>query len=306
MIGVYIMTKRYKVLVICGGGIFGAIPAHFLSMLPPEEQTLSKIDLLAGCSIGGILAASYATGKSFTTVDNMFQKQAPDCFKKRLMAVFNPVACPTYQNSSIDNVLDELIGDNLMGDVRNIYPDLDLIIPSLNITDDSYKVFDNITGQDDHIKLSTIAGITSAAPSYFSGRELDGKCYVDGGMIEVAPLLTATTALKGKRGVPFEDMDVLMLGTGRDIDEKPLTVSRYNGLTLLGMATDVIVPYVTLSNEMSTRYWGEHIGYGHFEYFNPCTVNGAMDDTSQIKDLVEKANKYEELFLASWYKWLNK
>lgn len=300
------MAKRYKVLVICGGGIFGAIPAHFLSMLPPEEQTLSKIDLLAGCSIGGILAASYATGKSFTTVDTKFQELASKCFEKRWMAVFNPLACPTYLNSSIDAVLDEMIGDKVMGDVRNIYPNLDLVIPALNVTDDSYKVFDNITGADDHIQLSTIAGITSAAPSYFSGRELNGKCYVDGGMIEVAPLLTATTALKGKRGVPFEDMDVLMLGVGRDIDENPLTVSRYNGLTLLGMATDVIVPYVTLSNEMATRYWGEHIGYGHFDYFNPCVTNGAMDDTSQIQDLVTQTDKYKDLFLDSWYKWLTK
>lgn len=29
------MSKRYKILIIAGGGVFGCIPAHFLSMLPP-------------------------------------------------------------------------------------------------------------------------------------------------------------------------------------------------------------------------------------------------------------------------------
>lgn len=33
---------------------------------------------------------------------------------------------------------------------------------------------------------------------------------------------------------------------------------------------------------MATRYWGRHIGYGSFTYFNPCLTNGVLDDVSQI------------------------
>ena len=71
---------------------------------------------------------------------------------------------------------------------------------------------------------------------------------IDGGLIEVAPLLTATTALKSKRGTPFKDMDVLMIGVGTEIDREKLTSEKYNGLSILGLATDVIVPYVTEAN----------------------------------------------------------
>lgn len=184
--------------------------------------------MIAGCSIGGILAAAYAAGNSFKRVDDIFISRASDCFKKRFCAHINPLACPTYRNDSIDKVLKDIIGDRKLGEVREVFPQLDVIIPALNITDDSYKVFDNITGQDDDVSLTAIAGYTSAAPSYFSGRDFKGKCFVDGGMIEVAPLLTATTALKAKRFVHFRDMDVLMIGTGRDIDENPLTLERYN------------------------------------------------------------------------------
>ena len=35
--------KRTKILIIAGGGIFGCIPAHFLSMLPSDKQTMNGI-----------------------------------------------------------------------------------------------------------------------------------------------------------------------------------------------------------------------------------------------------------------------
>lgn len=297
------MNKKYKVLIIAGGGVYGCVPAHFLAMLPKVQQTLEGVDLLAGCSIGGILAAAYAAGKDFEFIDKTFQARAKDCFKKRLVSVINPLAQPKYDNDSIDAVLEEMMGSATLGDVRRVYPKLDLVIPALNLTDDEYKVFDNINHLDDALPLAKIAGYTSAAPSYYGGREYQGRCIVDGGMIEVAPLLTATTALKGKRGVHFEDMDVLMIGTGHDIDEKPLTLDRYNGLCMLGIATEVVVPYVTLSNEMATRYWGANMGFNSFNYFNPCIIDGALDKVSAIPETVKQCDSYKEQFIEAWNKW---
>ena len=298
--------KRYKVLIIAGGGVFGAIPAHFLASLPTTKQHLHNVDLIAGCSIGGILTAAYASGQQFSYTYDKLLELMPQFFDRRIIARLNPLASPTYDSSSVAAALKSLLGNNTLGSVRSYYPDLDVIIPTLNVTDDAYKVYDNITDQDASTKLATIAQMTSAAPSYYSGVAHKGKCYVDGGLIEVAPLLTATTALKAKRKVPFSKMDVLMIGTGRDVAEKELTPSAYNGLTLLGLATDVIVPYVTLSNEMATRYWGENIGYGYFNYYNPCTNNGVMDDTDQVPIVVEQAKQHEEAFKATWNEWLNK
>lgn len=297
--------KRKKVLIICGGGVYGVIPAAFMSMLPKEKQTLKDVDLLSGCSIGGMLAAVYATGRDFTGVLEDFQKYASQCFTKRFVARINPIACPTYDSESLNRVLINMLGNWKMGEVKkDAYPDLDVVIPALNLTDDAYKVFDNITDRDSNMLLRTIAAMTSAAPSYFSGVPMGGKCYVDGGIIEVAPLLTATTALKGKRGVPFADMDVLMLGTGKDIDKKPITPERYDGFNLLDVALNVVVPYVTLSNEMATRYWGKNMGYHSFEYFNPCVTDGTLDDITKIPQAVASTEVYREQFLAAWDQWL--
>ena len=303
------MRKRYKrktkVLVIVGGGIYGCIPAQFLAYLPKEEQNLNKIDAVSGCSIGGILTAAYATGKSFSEVNDLFLQYADKCFTKRTTAYVNPLTCPTYDTEAIDDVLDKIMGTQHLGDTRAIYPNTDIIIPTLNITDDRYKVFDNITHQDDQILLSELAGITSAAPTYFEGRKYQGKCHIDGGLIEVAPLLTAVTALRAKRGIRFEDMDVLMIGTGKDITAKPLSAADYNGLTLLGMATKVIVPYVTLSNELASTFWGNNMGFNSFVYFNPCTNDGDLANVDAIPDMHKQCEAHKEEFLKIWKQWMN-
>lgn len=296
--------RKTKVLIIVGGGIYGCVPAQFLSYLPEKEQNLDRIDALAGCSIGGILAAAYATGLSFSSVNTLFIKNADKCFIKRNLALFNPLACPTYDTTEIDKVLDYILGEHTLGETREIYPNTDIIIPTLNITDDKYKVFDNIDHQDDDIKLKLLAGITSAAPTYFEGREYKGKCLIDGGLIEVAPLLTATTALKAKRGIPFKDMDVLMIGTGKDISDKPLNTDDYNGLLLPGMALKVIVPYVTLSNELASTFWGNNMGFHSFTYFNPCVNDGDLANVDAIPDMHKQCEVHKEEFISTWNKWI--
>ena len=297
---------RYKVLVICGGGIFGCIPAHFLGMLPTDRQGLDGINAISGCSIGGILAAAYAIGLPFCHIDRVFQERAKECFTKRWAARLNPLACPTYRSDTLDAVIREMLGDTRMYEVRRSYPGLSLIVPALDLTADELLVFDNIRGLHEDVPLRDVAAFTSAAPSYFSGREYNGHAVVDGGLIDVSPLHTTVTSIKRNLRVPFLNMDVLMLGTGRDIDEKPLTPKRYNGLGLLGLATDVLVPYATLGNEIATREWGEALGLGSFTYFNPCQTNGRLDDVSLIPSLIEQTEQYRADFLRTWDEWLSR
>ncbi len=301
------MDKKVKVLIIVGGGIYGCIPAHFLSMLPtPEEgRALDGVDCLAGCSIGGILALAYASGGDLKSIDKIFQDRSKDCFCKRTIAKINPLANPTYRGDKLDEVLEDILSDYKVQDIRSFYPNLDVVVPALNITDDKYKVFNNIAEDDQNVLLKDIAAFTSAAPSYFPGRKFKGKCLIDGGLIEVAPLLTTVTALKSLRGIEFKDMDILMLGTGKDISDKPITYEKYESMTLLDLATDVILPYVTFSNELATVYWGNHMGFNSFTYFNPCKHNGDLADVDAVSKCIKQCNRYRLDFLSAWNSWLN-
>lgn len=297
--------KRCRILVLCGGGCAGVLGTHFLSMLPEEQQNLNKIDVLSGCSIGGILASAYAIGQKFSTIDDVFQKRAKECFTKRYTSKLNPLSCPTYRTDTIDAVMYDMMGDETVGDIKKHYPNLTYIVPTIDLTDDKYVVVENITGKYDAVKLKDVSGWTSAAPTYYAARNVNGHAYIDAGLVDVCSLITATTEIKKKFGIPFSEMQVFMIGTGRDTDNGKLTEKYYNSLSLIGVAKEVVIPYVTRGNELFTRHLGMNIGYNYFEYFNPIVTGVALDNVAEIPTLVKEADKHKSEFLKEYNYWLS-
>lgn len=296
--------KRLRILALNGGGAMGSIESHFLSMLPSEEQTLDKVDLLIGASIGGVLAASYATGKSFTEVDETFQRRAKECFIKRFAAKINPLACPTYQSEALEGVVRDMVGDMTLGDVSKVYPKLRLVIPAVNISDDVYVQFSNFTHEYDDVPLWKLAMMTSAAPTYYAGQEFNGACYVDAGIIECDPLLSAVTLAKRYMGVPFVNQKVLMLGSGMDRDPAPMPTKRYNGFNLIDVAKEVLSEYTCLSNKLFVKSVADGLGLGYFNFWNPVNVEGKLADWKSIPKWVAEADKHSAEFLKAWYEWI--
>ena len=296
--------KRLKVLVICGGGVFGAIPAHFLSMLPKEQQTLKDIDVIAGCSIGGILSCAYAVGHTFADVDKCFQQRAKDCFKKRWQAKINPLECPVYDSESLYEVIQDMIGNSIMRDIHKIFPQLTLVVPALNVTTDKPIFFQNITHEFEKLPLKEVAKMTSAAPSYFDCVEYNGDAVVDGGLLDVDGAITALTTVKELTGTPFMMMDVMVMGTGQDVDKNPLTVKAYRKLKMFpGMVLDVLRAYATLGNKETSKIHLRGLGCHCLNYFNPVVIDGQLDDWKQVPQLIKDTDKCKEEFLRTWNAW---
>ena len=298
--------KKCKILCLNGGGVLAELEIHFLAMLPKEQQTLKGVDILAGVSAGALLAAAMATGKSFSEIDDVFQNRAKECFTKRFAAKINPLACPTYRSDTMESVLNDMIGKSAtLGSVKRVYPDLNVILPSLNVSDDVYCPFHNLTHEWDHMHLVDLAMASAAAPTYFAGREMLGACYIDAGLIEVDPLLTSTTMAKKYLGVPFMAQRVMMLGSGMDRDPSPMPTKKYNNLSLLSIATDILAEYATLSNKIFTKMCGDGLGLNYWNFWNPVQVEGKIDDVDQIPRLVELADQHKDAFLKAWNEWLN-
>ena len=296
--------KRLKVLVICGGGVFGAIPAHFLSMLPEDQQTLKDIDVIAGCSIGGILSCAYAVGHTFADVDKCFQERAKDCFKKRWQAKINPLECPVYDSESLYEVIQDMIGNSLMRDIHKIFPQLSIVVPALNVTTDKPIFFQNITHEFEKLPLIEVAKMTSAAPSYFDCVEYNGEAVVDGGLLDVDGAITALTTVKELTGTPFMMMDVMVMGTGQDVDKNPLTVKAYRKLKMFpGMVLDVLRAYATLGNKEVSKRHLRGLGCHILNYFNPVVIDGELDNWKQVPQLIKDADKCREEFLRTWNAW---
>ncbi len=296
--------KKCRVLCLNGGGVLAALEIHFLAMLPRHKQTLDGVDVLAGVSAGALLAAAMATGRSFNEIDTVFQQRAKECFTKRFAAKINPLACPTYRSDTLEKVLNDMIGaDVTLKDVKKVYPRLNVILPSLNVSDDIYCPFHNFTHEYDTKRLVDLAMASSAAPTYFEGRDMDGRCYIDAGLVECDPLLTATTMTKKYLGVPFIGQKVLMLGSGMDRDPSPMPTKKYNGLGLISIATDILAEYATLSNKLFTKMCGEGLGLGYWNFWNPVDVEGRIDQADQIPRLIELADQHRVEFLTAWDEW---
>ena len=298
------MSKnKHKLLILAGGGFFGIIIAKFLSYV--EQNFVQQINCLSGCSIGGILASCYASGAKPKDVLQAFKVGGQQIFHKRLVSKFNPLASPTYDNEKLKQFIESFCGDKTLGDIKNKYPHLQVVIPTLNLTDDNYKVWRNFVQSDCKIPLKTLSLMTSAAPTYFDGVQWQGKCYVDGGMIQVTSVLTAATAVKDKLGIPFHDMDVLVMGTGSLIDKQPITYSKYSKFNQLDVCLKVVVPYVTLSNQLASKYWAKQLGFNSFEFFNPIQIWGGLDQTHNKDIMLQDCQMYKNKFLIAWQKFLS-
>lgn len=296
-----------KLLLINGGGMFGLVPAFFLDYVKDYtgKDFRDGLDCLAGSSIGGILAAIYACGHQPTVVKQAFEPACREIFKKRLAARLNPLAAPRYADDSLKNFIYEFTGERELGDIRINYPKLDCFFAGLDVTDDAFKVWDNITGKDDREKLKDICRITCAAPTYFDAVDRDGHAMVDCGLIENTMLMTTTIGYKTRRNVPFEDMDVLLIGTGFLEDEKPLDFARYNSLNQLGILFNLIIPYVTQSNELASIYWARGLGLRNFYYFNPVKIHGELDETWRLPGVEKDCGEYAMKFVETWQKFMS-
>lgn len=289
---------KHKVLVLCGGGIYGAISSKFLSYL--NYDFIKDIDTIAGTSIGGVQSCCYASGASGEEVLEAFISNGKEIFKKRTASKLNPISIPTYSNKNLKLMLDKFTKNKKVKDIRKNYPNLNFIVPTINLTQDKPKVFDNICGKDDGVSLTEIGLMTSSAPTYFHGIEFENNCMIDGGLYDVTGLISGVTCLKGKKDIDFKDMDVLMIGTGNNYNRKPIYFDDYNNYNIIQMLLNVIVPYVTLASEKAAEYWGNNMGFNSFKYYNPIQNTGKLDNVDEMKILFEDCDMFKDDFIKTW------
>lgn len=297
--------KRHKVLILAGGGLWGAIPVYFLSCLGKDYEFQQKIDTIAGTSIGGIETCALAVGARAEDILESFIVGAEDIFTKRLAARLNPLICPTYGSEMLSSFTEKFVKGYTIGDIKNKYPNLSFFVPCLNMTRNKIKVFDNVTGQDDSFKLLDVALCTSAAPTYFQVRNINNNAITDGGVRENIPVVTTATGIKSKLGVHFADMDVLVICTGQVIDHNCGNYEKVSKWNLLDWAFKFIVPDVTNSNESMSKFWGENMGFHDFQLFNPVQIRGDMDDAGNIEYMLTEAKMYKNQFLKAWERFIS-
>ena len=233
-------ARRWQILALGGGGYRGLYSATFLGYVEQgfPGRVVKKFDLLAGTSIGGLIAAALVFDIPAATIAEKMIKHGPSIFPRRrvLTPVKQMMLRASYSAETLMSAVIDTIGeDNASLSMKEIKTPL--AICAVNYTHGSPKIFRSagLAGGEatDATVLQAVLA-SAAAPTYFPPQMVGGETLVDGGIIANAPELLALCEGCGRFGWRLQDTYVLSLGTA----------SRSQGAALGSLGSPSIVSWM--------------------------------------------------------------
>jgi uncharacterized protein len=186
-----VQGTRFNVLALTGGGYRGLYTAHVLAELERfAGRPLGQcFDLIAGTSIGGILALALAFEIPMVKVVDEFHQRASSIFRRRgLLAGWTHAK---YSQAGLRQAIEAIFSSDATLEMAQHA----VIVPALNLTHGEPQVFKTKHNETYHrdyrYRVTDIALATSAAPVFFPIAELDNQLFADGGLFANAPDLAA-------------------------------------------------------------------------------------------------------------------
>ncbi|MEH0167122.1 CBASS cGAMP-activated phospholipase [Paucibacter sp. JuS9] len=212
-----------RALALSGGGFLGLYTAVVLAGLEERigEPLGRRFDLLAGTSIGGLLALALAYEVPMARLVTLFMEQGPAVFSSRelpqgalsrLVDLSRSVMGPKYSGKALRDALRNELGEQRLEDARHR-----VIVPAVDVRDCQTKVFKTPHAAaslgDGASSAVDVAMAACAAPAYFPSVRIGRRIYADGGLFAVAPDQLALHELEHFIGVPGEHVLMLSIGT---------------------------------------------------------------------------------------------
>lgn len=212
-----------QILCLSGGGFRGLYSAALLEELERKAgMPLAEcFDLIAGTSIGGIIALGLAAGRPAKSIAAAFEEKGQSVFSARRplgkLKTFARIAShlrrPVYSTANLGTIIDEIVpAGTLVGDLTT-----PVIVPSVNLSKGKPQVFktphDPRFERDHKLLVRDVALATSAAPTFFPPHEIGSELFADGGLYANSPddlaLHEALHFLKAS----IDDVRLLSIGT---------------------------------------------------------------------------------------------
>jgi uncharacterized protein len=168
-----LVRDPFQILSLSGGGFRGLYTATLLEKLEKEaDKPLSEVfDLIAGTSIGGILAIGLAAGVKASKLREAFEQNAEYIFPRfhtikgiRILPRLDTgILRGRYPQRGLKATVESILsGAASIQDLKT-----KILVSSVDVTDNAARIF---TSEDQNYRstpLVDIALATSAAPSYF-------------------------------------------------------------------------------------------------------------------------------------------
>lgn len=216
--------KPFRILALAGGGYLGLYTATVLAEIEDRagEPLGRRFDLIAGTSVGGILAIALAFEIPMATIRQIFLEKGTRIFSSRglpsstigkLRDLSRSVLGPKYDGLALRKELVARLGRKTLADA--LHP---LVVPATDISRCQTKIFKTphavASRGDASVRAAMVAMATSAAPAYFPAVRIGGSLYADGGMFAVAPDHVALHEAEHFMRIPVERVRMLSIGTG--------------------------------------------------------------------------------------------
>jgi uncharacterized protein len=189
--------------------------------LCPGSKIGDFFDLIAGTSTGGIIAIGLGFCVPTQDIVNLYLRDgelifppaAFDKSKKLWTQIFSHARRPKYNSRNLEDKLFEVFGEQTLGQSKSR-----LVIPSCMVPRSEIAVFKTDHHGDymrDH-KMAAweVCRATSAAPTFFSGHERNGRMFVDGGLWANNPIMVAATEALSCFDIEPSQIQILSIGTG--------------------------------------------------------------------------------------------
>lgn len=214
----------FQILSLSGGGFLGLYSIAVLADIERQSGTriAAHFDLLAGTSIGGIIALALANEVPAQEIQASFQEHGHRIFgsappPRSKLAVLNDFSRRFFRSKHDPNPLretiEEIIGaETRIGDLKH-----PVIVPTVNLSRGAPQMFKTPHHQslplDWNRKVVDVAMATAAAPTYFPLAEIGDALYTDGGLFANSPDLLAVHEAVHFFERQESDIRVLSVGT---------------------------------------------------------------------------------------------
>lgn len=241
--------SNYLILTCDGGGIRGLISALLIQQLDRELDLLRRVSLFAGTSTGGLIALGLASEVPVEKLVDIYMNRGAEVFKPygSFSATLPRALTKMYPRASalpVDLLHVKYTDAGLKKLVKQTFPSEKMLrelrrkvlVTTLNLYDDQLKAWTpvsltNLPGsKTSDVRVLDAALSTCGAPVYFPPHVFDynGKkhAFVDGGVYANNPSMQAAASVQAsgtlkRRGLAFENIKLLSLGTGFTLDSIP-------------------------------------------------------------------------------------
>lgn len=227
-----ISTGRTNILALSGGGYRGLFGAHLLAKIEKDfsSSCRDKFQLLAGTSIGGIVASALAVGVPAVDIYGAFKEHGSRIFPEKFLSPARGFFGAKYAPGVLRGVVAEILGDfsdKPLGDIE-----AKLLLPTLCVNDSTALMLKSggLVKDDfsSDISLLEAALATSAAPTYFPSQSIKKRTIVDGGLVANAP--DSVALIEALRSIcALDKIHMLSIGTCGKAGRKVLGPSIQSG-----------------------------------------------------------------------------